>query len=689
MNNLDTEEEYDLCSVQGVNCICWKFAPCDNECNKNKEDRRRRKVKEVIGHKYLDVPLLDSKQSKDGKEWCDIIIFSNHIEQWQKVLSNHYDSIGYKLEENILPHDAHQLLWKNDGTTIISLNVYPKSGKFMIQPGQQNEERINTWLCDFPNFKSKVLSSLQSGKEKAKHHSQSGSSQNTPVSDTGTVAPDSGLPVVIVKSSEDATAVFKQHGIQLHRVAASPQSKEDDPDAEEILCQNKQPPVLKDSLSASSEANDIPLPNNVSPKDDTLTADDTSPKDDAAIGEDAGALNAGAERQNGESLLYGAAGLTVGIPPPHPIVNELLCFAQNRIESMDRDTLVQLCSDFYTFDVINSAKQLLYSTMKLAQTHRTRRGPNKSKASMNDITQVFLEMKVDNPPVFVAQNLSDIPPVTVSNMDSLKVLQEISVMKSQMATITNGHRDLLNALYKDSSPPSQLQELVDVELRIRDPPNSHEGGHDHEDSTSAVDSSEEEGSQVERDSQDEEAGDYEVPIPPPRPVFSRIFTRTKDNAPTTRRKGLYSDVARSGPPQGLQKQQYQLPLGQQGQQQRQSRHDRFGGNSSGMKATQTANNVLIGTGSHGLKASQPIARSEQNQRQCTGLFITRLAPKTTSDNISDHIWNVTGYSLKAERLQTRWDDYRSFYIRCDRRMRDNLLQANLWPKDVLVKPYYV
>ena len=99
-----------------------------------------------------------------------------------------------------------------------------------------------------------------------------------------------------------------------------------------------------------------------------------------------------------------------------------------------------------------------------------------------------------------------------------------------------------------------------------------------------------------------------------------------------------------------------------------------------------ADDVIIGTGNSGPKIVY--SRDKPTQRHCSGLFVSRFAPKTTCGTVSDHIWNVTGFRMKVEPLRTRRDDYTSFYIRCGQQMRVNLLQASLWPKKTLVKPFY-
>jgi hypothetical protein len=48
----------------------------------------------------------------------------------------------------------------------------------------------------------------------------------------------------------------------------------------------------------------------------------------------------------------------------------------------------------------------------------------------------------------------------------------------------------------------------------------------------------------------------------------------------------------------------------------------------------------------------------------------------------------TGLVIRAERLRSKYpDDYSSFYIRGDRKTRDMLIDAELWPQRSLIKPF--
>ena len=90
----------------------------------------------------LDVTLLDSKQCKEDRVFCDVILFSNHILQWEQILSSHYASQGYVSERKSLAQTSHRLQWRSVDTPVMSITVWPKSSNLMLQPGKQHEKRI-------------------------------------------------------------------------------------------------------------------------------------------------------------------------------------------------------------------------------------------------------------------------------------------------------------------------------------------------------------------------------------------------------------------------------------------------------------------------------------------------------------------------------------------------------------------
>lgn len=595
-------EEYDICTVEGVNCICWKFS--DIEDNSAKASKRRREVKQTVGHKYLDVPLLDSKQGEKGKVFCDVILFSNNIEQWEDVLTAHYTSLGYTTETKTLS-GGHQTNWKDGENIVVALSFWPQSNKLMLQPGQQVEARITEWLATFPNLKESVMS----GK------------------------PHAEVDIVDVATQQQPDASSGDG--EMH---------------------------VKPSINGSESEAIAGLP--------------TDSTDSHQV----------------ESSSHETAKLVVKLPAK-PIINEVLCFVQNKVQTVPKDTLAQVCADFYDFKVINAAKELLYTTVSAKTRFRSRRGNDRSVQSMHDIITAFLEMEVTNAPVFVARHLAELPPISIDSMDSLKVLSEISEMKAQMSMITKGHQELLDLVKEDQSKQrsgvsiptretdtqsaglSLLKEMAAAEVTFLCDTETDEQVSHHDDGSIA----------------DSEQSEYDEHVPQDTSPFvypSRVFRRSRDKPqPPSSKGGLYSDVAGSAPPPASRRQP--PPTLQPPRKQPHRRNEVLvGSGSHGLKAVPPKNTVVFGTGSHSLKAVTGRHEQPQTQRQCTGLFVSRLKPKTTCDHVINHVWNVTGYDVDVERLRTRYEGYCSFFIRCNKSMRGNLLQPDLWPKDTLVKPFY-
>jgi len=69
-------------------------------------------------------------------------------------------------------------------------------------------------------------------------------------------------------------------------------------------------------------------------------------------------------------------------------------------------------------------------------------------------------------------------------------------------------------------------------------------------------------------------------------------------------------------------------------------------------------------------------------------FVTRLMTRCTSSQVAAHIRDTTGSSAKPEKLQTKYGEYSSFYVRCTSNLRSTLMNSESWPAGVLVKLFY-
>ena len=106
------------------------------------------------------------------------------------------------------------------------------------------------------------------------------------------------------------------------------------------------------------------------------------------------------------------------------IINEALCFIQNKIDRVPHALIPKICCDYYSAEAICRAKDILYQNVDSGKRRLKRKGPDKSKQDIIDIIKILLELKNPSPVKFVASNLADLPPLSWDNMDVTKLYQE-------------------------------------------------------------------------------------------------------------------------------------------------------------------------------------------------------------------------------------------------------------------------
>ena len=136
-------------------CIEWTFPSLPDDKSKiDKERARRRKIKDLVGADHLDTPMLDSKIGLNGKEYCDIIILTEYLSEWESTMMDHYESRSYRFEKKTHRVTGFQINWFDSDVPVVSVNLYPNKGKFMIQPGAKNADRLTEWIFYCAKFKN-------------------------------------------------------------------------------------------------------------------------------------------------------------------------------------------------------------------------------------------------------------------------------------------------------------------------------------------------------------------------------------------------------------------------------------------------------------------------------------------------------------------------------------------------------
>lgn len=117
------------------------------------------------------------------------------------------------------------------------------------------------------------------------------------------------------------------------------------------------------------------------------------------------------------------------------LIDELLTFIQYKINVLDEETVIQICKSAFTSTDIERSKNTLYEC--IAKTSNTahakaRRGDKKELRDLEDIIRGLKETDPDKLPIFVARNLSKLPPVTCDHVDVTTLLKDINNLKTDI-----------------------------------------------------------------------------------------------------------------------------------------------------------------------------------------------------------------------------------------------------------------
>jgi len=132
------------------------------------------------------------------------------------------------------------------------------------------------------------------------------------------------------------------------------------------------------------------------------------------------------------------------------IINELLCYILNKVDSVPQDTLVQLISENFNDDEIETAKSLLCMHVEDSVKAGNRRGQNKKQLNIQDIYKMTLECDRGELPKFVALNLAKLPPVSIDCIDVSALMRKQQVMEIEMAQVKSMIDDVLKVSVETS-----------------------------------------------------------------------------------------------------------------------------------------------------------------------------------------------------------------------------------------------
>ena len=159
------------------------------------------------------------------------------------------------------------------------------------------------------------------------------------------------------------------------------------------------------------------------------------------------------------------------------VVNELLCFLQNRIDVVTFTALTKITTDFYPHNAIREAKKILFQMVpSRGLRYRECIGPNKATEDVKDILKLMLSAELADIPIFLAADTTMLPPMGSDNQDMVSILRNIESMQESISMLTSSQKDLSDIVHSQVSKPLRLRDntvnteptLVSKPLRLRD-----------------------------------------------------------------------------------------------------------------------------------------------------------------------------------------------------------------------------
>ena len=83
-----------------------------------------------------------------------------------------------------------------------------------------------------------------------------------------------------------------------------------------------------------------------------------------------------------------------------------------------------------------------------------------------------------------------------------------------------------------------------------------------------------------------------------------------------------------------------------------------------------------------------VVQKNRTKKNGTGVFISRLSPQTKTHDIETYIHDLASSNVKVEKINTKFDTYSSFVIKCEHETRVKLLKPDVWEEGILIRGYY-
>ena len=148
-------------------------------------------------------------------------------------------------------------------------------------------------------------------------------------------------------------------------------------------------------------------------------------------------------------------------------INELLCWYQNMINTLEEPILAEHCCKKFSDKEIKSAKDILFSqltsetsgepTFKNRKAHKNTVSPSRNYCS--DIYQLLQENKSQNVPKYVALDLSKLPLIRYESMDATGLILSHKKLEAEVYDLRDRIQDCTKLIKELTSNQSAITDV--------------------------------------------------------------------------------------------------------------------------------------------------------------------------------------------------------------------------------------
>ena len=136
------------------------------------------------------------------------------------------------------------------------------------------------------------------------------------------------------------------------------------------------------------------------------------------------------------------------------LVNDVLAFMQCKLDTLNKEQLIDILHGFYKLDAITDARDTLYRDPPSDLPGRLKRRTCKRDIleDMYDVLQLYGVHAAKR--IYVCRNLNNIPPVTMKNIDPVMLYRQTIDCRSEVEQMKKDHEQ-------------QLATLMDIIVQLR------------------------------------------------------------------------------------------------------------------------------------------------------------------------------------------------------------------------------